>query len=132
MRRPGTPLRVERKPERTAPDPVLPARHDLEQVHAVVLDLVAVLELLAGRRARVIDPPLNTANLQFCAMMAGLVGLPMGSWTWFAPAAIVIVAASVHSGDIGYGPPADVPGRAADGADQDQCAMGPSPARAMV
>ena len=51
MRRPGTPLRVERKPGRTAPDPVLPARHDLERVHAIVLDPAAVLGPLAGRRA---------------------------------------------------------------------------------
>ena len=33
-------------------------------------------------------------------MMAGLVGLLMGSWSWFALAAVVCVAASVHSGDI--------------------------------
>ena len=63
-------------------------------------DPVAVLELLAGRRARVIDPLLNAANLYFCALMTGLVGLLMGSWTWFVLAAIVIVAASVHSSDI--------------------------------
>ena len=43
---------------------------------------------------------LNSANLYFCLMMAGLVGLLMGSWSWFAQAAIVIVAASVHAGDI--------------------------------
>ena len=43
---------------------------------------------------------LNSANLYFCAMMAAFVGLLMGSWSWFVLAAIVIVAASVHSGDI--------------------------------
>ena len=55
---------------------------------------------------------LNSANMYFCVMMAGLVGLLMGGWGWFALA--------------------DVPDRAADDADQDPCAMGPSPARAMV
>ena len=43
---------------------------------------------------------LNSANKHFCAMVAGLAGLLMGSRTWFVLAAIVIVAASVHSGDI--------------------------------
>ena len=47
---------------------------------------------------------LNSANMYFCLLMAGLVGLLMGSWTWFVPATIVIVAASVHTGAIGCGP----------------------------
>jgi hypothetical protein len=36
----------------------------------------------------------------FCLLMAGLVGLLMGSWTWFALAAVACVAASIHSGGI--------------------------------
>ena len=43
---------------------------------------------------------LNSANMYFCVMMAGLVGLLMGSWGWFALAAVACVAASIHSGDI--------------------------------
>jgi hypothetical protein len=43
---------------------------------------------------------LNTANLCFCAMMAGLVGLLMGGWGWFAPAAVACVAAWIHPGGI--------------------------------
>ena len=43
---------------------------------------------------------LDTANLTFCAMMAGLVGLLMGGWGWFAPAAVACVAASIHPGGI--------------------------------
>jgi hypothetical protein len=43
---------------------------------------------------------LNSANLYFCAMMAGLVGLLMGGRGWFAPAAVACVAASIHSGGI--------------------------------
>jgi hypothetical protein len=35
---------------------------------------------------------LNPANMNFCLLM--------GSWTWFVLAAIAIVAASVHPGDI--------------------------------
>ena len=38
--------------------------------------------------------------MYFCARMAGLVGLLMGGWGWFAPAAVACVAASIHSGDI--------------------------------
>ena len=67
-----------------------------------------------------------------CLPMAGLVGLLMGSWTWFVLATIVCVAASVHSGDIGCGRPADHPGRAADGAVQGGPAPGPRTARGMV
>jgi hypothetical protein len=33
-------------------------------------------------------------------MMAGLVGLLMGGWCWFALAAVACVAASVYPGDI--------------------------------
>ena len=43
---------------------------------------------------------LNAANLTFCAMMAGLVGLLMRGWGWFALAAVACVAASIHSGGI--------------------------------
>jgi hypothetical protein len=43
---------------------------------------------------------LDTANLYFCAMMAGLVGLLMGGWGWFAPAAVASEAASIHPGGI--------------------------------
>ena len=43
---------------------------------------------------------LNSANMCFCLLMAGLVGLLMGSWTWFALAAVACVAASIHSGGI--------------------------------
>ena len=43
---------------------------------------------------------LNSANKYFCAMMAGLVGLLIGSWGWFTLAAVACVAASVHSSDI--------------------------------
>ena len=43
---------------------------------------------------------LNSANMYFCVMMAGLVGLLMGGWGWFAPAAVARVAASIHSGGI--------------------------------
>ena len=43
---------------------------------------------------------LNAANLTFCAMMAGLVGLLMGGRGWFAPAAVAGVAASIHPGGI--------------------------------
>ena len=43
---------------------------------------------------------LNSANMYFCVMMAGLVGLPKGGWGWFAPAAVACVAASVHAGGI--------------------------------
>jgi hypothetical protein len=43
---------------------------------------------------------LNAANLTFCVMMAGLVGLLTGGWGRFAPAAVACVAASIHSGDI--------------------------------
>jgi hypothetical protein len=38
--------------------------------------------------------------MSFCVMMAGLVGLLMGSWGWFALAAVACVAASIHSGGI--------------------------------
>jgi hypothetical protein len=75
---------------------------------------------------------LNSANMCFCLLTAGLVGPLMRSWTWFALAAVACVAASVHSATSGCGPPADVPRRAADGADQDPCSVGLSPARAMV
>ena len=49
---------------------------------------------------------LNSANMSFCVMMAGLVGLLMGSWGWFAPAAVACVAGTIHSGGIRLRPTA--------------------------
>ena len=69
---------------------------------------------------------LNSVNMHFCAMMAGLVGLLMGSWSWFALAAIVSWPPRSTPATSACGRPADLPGRAADGADQDQC-DGPEP-----
>ena len=43
---------------------------------------------------------LNAANFYGGLLVAGTVGLLSRSWTLFALAAVVIVATSVHSGDI--------------------------------
>jgi hypothetical protein len=43
---------------------------------------------------------LNSSNMYFCVMMAGLVGLLMEGRGWFAPAAVACVAASIDFGGI--------------------------------
>ena len=43
---------------------------------------------------------LNSSNMYFCVMMAGLVGLLTGGRGRFAPAAVARAAASIHPGGI--------------------------------
>lgn len=47
---------------------------------------------------------LNQAVVQGTLLVAGLLGLVTQSWTIFAIAAVTLLALSIHSGDIRFGP----------------------------